>query len=52
MDLIFLLFITEMPERSSTQPLLPLSAKEKDGKSREENHKLLNGTLVDATDRV
>ncbi|XP_042456244.1 phosphatidylinositol:ceramide inositolphosphotransferase-like isoform X1 [Zingiber officinale] len=43
--------LPEMPERSSAQPLLPLTAKEKDGKSREENHKLLNGNSADAADR-
>lgn len=42
-----------MPERSSAaQPLLPLSAKEKDEKSREEHRKLLNGNIGDTADRV
>ncbi|URD94149.1 phosphatidic acid phosphatase-related [Musa troglodytarum] len=44
--------LPEMPDRSSgSQPLLPLNAKEKDGKFREDHHKLLNGKTVDAADR-
>ncbi|WOL02004.1 hypothetical protein Cni_G10723 [Canna indica] len=44
--------LPEMPDRSSgSQPLLPLSAKERDGKSREEHNKLLNGNSVDTADR-
>ncbi|XP_042393064.1 phosphatidylinositol:ceramide inositolphosphotransferase-like [Zingiber officinale] len=43
--------LPEMPERSSAQPLLPLSAKAKDEKSREEHHKLLNGNIGDTADR-
>ncbi|URE43108.1 phosphatidic acid phosphatase-related [Musa troglodytarum] len=43
--------LPEMPDRSSgSQPLLLLSVKEKDGKSREENLKLLNGNSVDTAD--
>lgn len=44
-----------MPDRSGgSQPLLPLSAKEKDGKFREvrEDNKLSNGNSVDAADWV
>ncbi|XP_042373683.1 phosphatidylinositol:ceramide inositolphosphotransferase-like isoform X1 [Zingiber officinale] len=42
--------LPEMPDRSGgSQPLLPLSAKEKDGKFREDS-KLLNGNSVDAAD--
>jgi sphingomyelin synthase-related protein 1 len=50
----------EMPDRTSGSPLLPLSAKEKDTRMKEERdaklkdefHKLLNGNHVDPTDRV
>jgi hypothetical protein len=50
----------EMPDRMSGSPLLPLSAKEKDTRLKEERdtklkdefHKLLNGNHVDPTDRV
>ncbi|KAH0471104.1 hypothetical protein IEQ34_000827 [Dendrobium chrysotoxum] len=43
--------LPEMPDRSGgNQALLPLSAKEKESKAREENHKLLNGNSADATD--
>ncbi|XP_020688060.1 phosphatidylinositol:ceramide inositolphosphotransferase-like isoform X1 [Dendrobium catenatum] len=43
--------LPEMPDRSGgNQALLPLSAKEKESKAKEENHKLLNGNSVDATD--
>ena len=42
-----------MPDRSSgSQPLLLLSVKEKEGNSREENLKLLNGNSVDTADWV
>lgn len=42
----------EMPDRTNgSQPLLPLVTKEKDSKSKEETHKLLNGNLVDTHDR-
>ncbi|WOL14932.1 phosphatidylinositol:ceramide inositolphosphotransferase-like isoform X1 [Canna indica] len=44
--------LAEMPDRSGgSHPLLPSSAKEKDGKSREEHLKLLNGNSVDTPDR-
>ncbi|WOL00710.1 phosphatidylinositol:ceramide inositolphosphotransferase [Canna indica] len=44
--------LPEMPDRSSgSQPLLPLSSKEKDGKFREDHHMLLNGNSVDTADR-
>ncbi|CAL9120783.1 unnamed protein product [Musa acuminata subsp. burmannicoides] len=43
--------LPEMPDRSSgSQPLLLLSVKEKEGNSREENLKLLNGNSVDTAD--
>lgn len=43
-----------MPDRSiaSATMLLPLSTKDKDGRMKEENHKLLNGNSGDPTDRV
>ncbi|PKA63127.1 Phosphatidylinositol:ceramide inositolphosphotransferase [Apostasia shenzhenica] len=43
--------LSELPDRSSGgQPLLPVIAKEKDGRSKEETHKLLSGNSVDAAD--
>ncbi|XP_068668201.1 phosphatidylinositol:ceramide inositolphosphotransferase-like [Aristolochia californica] len=44
--------LPEMPDRTSgtSPPSLPLSIKEKDGKSKEENHKLINGNSVDSID--
>lgn len=43
--------LPEMPDRSGgNQPLLPLSAKEKESKAREESHKLLNGNSADVND--
>ncbi|CAL9055141.1 unnamed protein product [Musa banksii] len=43
--------LPEMPDRSTgSQPMLPLNIKEKDGKPREENLKLLNGNSVDTAD--
>lgn len=42
-----------MPDRSSLSlPLLQSSTKEKDGRSKEELLKLLNGNSADAADRV
>ncbi|KAJ8483659.1 hypothetical protein OPV22_016144 [Ensete ventricosum] len=42
--------LPEMPDRSNgSQPLLPY-VKDKDEKSREDNHKLLNGNSVDTAD--
>ncbi|KAK8950487.1 Phosphatidylinositol:ceramide inositolphosphotransferase 1 [Platanthera guangdongensis] len=47
-----LFLINEMPDRpNGSQPLLPLVTKEKDNRSKEETHKLLNGS-VDTHDRV
>ncbi|XP_072983618.1 phosphatidylinositol:ceramide inositolphosphotransferase-like [Typha latifolia] len=44
--------LPEMPDRSGgSASLLPISVKEKDGKSKEENHKLLNGNSGDSADR-
>lgn len=44
--------MTEMPDRSNgSQPLLPY-VKDKDEKSREDHHKLLNGNSVDTADWV
>ncbi|XP_020101221.1 phosphatidylinositol:ceramide inositolphosphotransferase-like isoform X1 [Ananas comosus] len=44
--------LAEMPDRATgSSPLLPLSMKEKDGRSKEELHKLLNGNSVDSADR-
>ncbi|KAL9255669.1 Phosphatidylinositol:ceramide inositolphosphotransferase-like protein [Drosera capensis] len=44
--------IPEMPDRTTGMlSLLPLSMKDKDGKMKEENHKLLNGTTGEAPDR-
>lgn len=53
----------EMPDRTNGLSLLPVSSKDKDGRMKEELHKLdsrmrdevhklLNGNSVDATDRV
>ncbi|XP_020572219.1 phosphatidylinositol:ceramide inositolphosphotransferase-like [Phalaenopsis equestris] len=43
--------LTEMPDRTNgSQPLLPAVAKEKQDKSKEETHKLLNGNAVDVLD--
>ncbi|CAL9094117.1 unnamed protein product [Musa acuminata var. zebrina] len=43
--------LPEMHDRSTgSQPMLPLNIKEKDGKPREENLKLLNGNSVDTAD--
>ncbi|GAB4856834.1 Phosphatidylinositol:ceramide inositolphosphotransferase 1 [Ancistrocladus abbreviatus] len=44
--------LPEMPDRSTVGAslLLPLSTREKDGKTKEENHKLLNGNSGDAVD--
>ncbi|XP_072959515.1 phosphatidylinositol:ceramide inositolphosphotransferase-like [Typha angustifolia] len=43
--------LPEMPDRSGgSASLLPISVKEKDGKSKEENHKLLNGNSGDSAD--
>lgn len=43
----------EMPDRSNGAiSLLPLSTKDKDGRSKEENHKLLNGNSTDSADWV
>lgn len=44
----------ELPDRTigGPSPLLPLSAKDKDGWSKEEHHKLLNGNSGDSIDRV
>lgn len=48
-----LILSAEMPERTGvSQPLLPMSAKGKDSKSVEEQHKLLNGKSADNTDWV
>jgi len=44
--------IPEMPDRTTgSSPLIPLSVKEKDSRSKEENHKLLNGNSGDIADR-
>ncbi|GLT89494.1 hypothetical protein SLE2022_074730 [Rubroshorea leprosula] len=45
--------LPELPDRSNGNSLflLPLSTKEKDGRTKEENHKLLNGNAGDPTDR-
>lgn len=42
----------ELPDRSNGvgSLLLPITAKEKDGKTKEENHKLLNGNSADPAD--
>ncbi|KAA3455045.1 phosphatidylinositol:ceramide inositolphosphotransferase 1-like isoform X1 [Gossypium australe] len=44
--------LPELPDRSSgsSPMLLPLSTKDKDSKTKEENHKLLNGNSVDPAD--
>ncbi|KAF5750884.1 hypothetical protein HS088_TW03G01224 [Tripterygium wilfordii] len=42
--------LTELPDRTSASLLLPLSTKDKDSKTKEENHKLLNGKSVDPED--
>jgi hypothetical protein len=42
-----------MPDRTAATLLLPLSTKDnKDGRNKEENHKLLNGNSVDPSDWV
>eukprot|EP00268_Persea_americana_P062512 TRINITY_DN801_c1_g1_i1.p1 TRINITY_DN801_c1_g1~~TRINITY_DN801_c1_g1_i1.p1 ORF type:complete len:316 (+),score=27.20 TRINITY_DN801_c1_g1_i1:445-1392(+) len=45
--------LPELPDRTigGPSPLLPLSAKDKDGWSKEEHHKLLNGNSGDSIDR-
>ena len=45
-DMVFV-FKTELPDRTTV--LLPVSSKDR---TKEENHKLLNGTGVDPADRV
>ncbi|CAL0329571.1 unnamed protein product [Lupinus luteus] len=41
----------ELPDRSSAAAtLLPVSTKDKDGRTKEENHKLLNGNSADPAD--
>uniref|UniRef100_A0A6N2KTQ6 Sphingomyelin synthase-like domain-containing protein n=1 Tax=Salix viminalis TaxID=40686 RepID=A0A6N2KTQ6_SALVM len=43
--------LPELPDRTgSASLLLPLSTKDKDSKTREENHKLLNGNSLDPAD--
>lgn len=43
--------LSELPDHSGgSQQLLPLSTKEKENRTREENHKLLNGNSGDASD--
>ncbi|KAE8730439.1 Phosphatidylinositol:ceramide inositolphosphotransferase [Hibiscus syriacus] len=44
--------LPDLPDRSSgnLHMLLPLSTKDKDSKTKEENHKLLNGNSVDPAD--
>ncbi|XP_021289657.1 phosphatidylinositol:ceramide inositolphosphotransferase 1-like [Herrania umbratica] len=44
--------LPELPDRSngSLPLLLPLSTKDKDSKTKEENHKLLNGNSIDPAD--
>lgn len=45
--------LAELPDRTNgaASLLLPLSTKDKDGKTKEENHKLLNGIVGDPADR-
>ncbi|KAL1330876.1 hypothetical protein HN51_048114 [Arachis hypogaea] len=44
--------LAELPDRSIVAAtLLPLSTKDKDGRTKEENHKLLNGNSGDPADR-
>jgi hypothetical protein len=53
MILTFELLNAELPDRTGgASLLLPLSNKDKDSKTREENHKLLNGNSVDPADWV
>ncbi|XP_068634261.1 phosphatidylinositol:ceramide inositolphosphotransferase-like [Aristolochia californica] len=44
--------LPELPDRSSgvPSPMLPLSTKDRDSKSKEENHKLMNGNSLDSAD--
>lgn len=43
--------LQEMPDRTAATLLIPLSTKDnKDGRNKEENHKLLNGNTVDPSD--
>lgn len=44
--------LPEMGDRSSSAPLLPSSLKERDSKSKEEHHKLVNGNGIDNNDWV
>ncbi|KAG0463793.1 hypothetical protein HPP92_019862 [Vanilla planifolia] len=43
--------LPEMPDRNGSQPLLPLVAKEKDIRPKEESQKLLHGNSNDSSDR-
>ncbi|XP_050381745.1 phosphatidylinositol:ceramide inositolphosphotransferase 1 [Argentina anserina] len=43
--------LAELPDRTAASLLLPLSAKDKDSKTKEETHKLLNGISGDPADR-
>ncbi|KAF8396858.1 hypothetical protein HHK36_018493 [Tetracentron sinense] len=44
--------LSELPDRTNgtTFPLLPLNTKDKDGRTKEEHHKLLNGNSGDTAD--
>jgi hypothetical protein len=42
----------ELPDRTSGAALLPLNTKDKDSRTKEENHKLLNGNSGDPADWV
>ncbi|KMZ72503.1 Phosphatidylinositol:ceramide inositolphosphotransferase [Zostera marina] len=44
--------LPEMPDRTSSAPILPLITKEKDRKSKEEHHRLLNVNGNDIADRI
>lgn len=49
-----LFLISELPDRSNggASLLLPVTTKDKDDKTKEENHKLLNGNSGDPADWV
>ncbi|GMN47791.1 hypothetical protein TIFTF001_016963 [Ficus carica] len=49
----YCMFPVELPDRSNGigSLLLPVTTKEKDGRTKEENHKLLNGNSGDPADR-
>uniref|UniRef100_A0A2N9IQS1 Sphingomyelin synthase-like domain-containing protein n=1 Tax=Fagus sylvatica TaxID=28930 RepID=A0A2N9IQS1_FAGSY len=43
--------LPELPDRGAASLLLPMTTKEKDSRTKEENHKLMNGNSGDPADR-